>query len=539
MPRKTPPKTPETPVMKPSSPIVTSTKSPSSYGSTTSSSLSSPFNANNNTSRNDNSNNVYFQVPTSLSTTPSESGNSSDSELQQAIATSLTPATAAKNPRERGNSPTDVKDVEHLLKKPLLDPTKKLFLSEVDLESGDSTNEYMDDLEQEQNEKTKELIKVVDDEVPPVRWIILVVIPVFMGYACLFSLQHKVKAQYGIADDGSEASRAFGAAVSFLYLGNLIFRFAHNFVFFCVTPRWRVIIAMVSMMTAMSVLLGPVFLWDSTNLIWVYVAYMLGGVAIGSFEANLLSAIAPLGHQTKLWATMGIPIGVSTITIGGFIVMAVGVVPEYIYAFTIFGLFIGIFIFAFVIPYHHVENNSDSFGAFLQNIREWRQWLPKIKSHSIVLAINMCCVSLFSPGLMLYIYDNPSGVPLWKGLVVDTDAFFAVYNSFTFIGATIGRNLAYTDKKNRPVVYFLIFSALGASINSFAGMNNFAIISPIAAMCVFLANGSIYNYTCKYIDSELKKEHNLTACSFWLFIGDLGSTTGSNLIPTLKLLFTK
>ena len=38
---------------------------------------------------------------------------------------------------------------------------------------------------------------------------------------------------------------------------------------------------------------------------------------------------------------------------------------------------------------------------------------------------------------------------------------------------------------------------------------------------------------------ELKKEHNLTACSFWLFIGDLGSTTGSNLIPTLKLLFTK
>ena len=127
MPRKTPPKTPETPVMKPSSPIVTSTKSPSSYGSTTSSSLSSPFNGNNNTSRTDNSNNVYFQVPTSLSTTPSESGNSSDSELQQAIATSLTPATAAKNPRERGNSPTDVKDVEHLLKKPLLDPTKKLF----------------------------------------------------------------------------------------------------------------------------------------------------------------------------------------------------------------------------------------------------------------------------------------------------------------------------------------------------------------------------------------------------------------------------
>ena len=99
---------------------------------------------------------------------------------------------------------------------------------------------------------------------------------------------------------------------------------------------------------------------------------------------------------------------------------------------------------------------------------------------------------------------------MWKGLVVDTDAFFAVYNSFTFIGATIGRNLAYTDKKNRPVVYFLIFSALGASINSFAGMNNFAIISPIAAMCVFLANGSIYNYNTICINAQLNNLSNFS-----------------------------
>ncbi len=529
------PKTPETPVMRPSSPITASNKSPYSYGSTT---TTVPQPSSSSTNDSTTSSNVYFQIPTST-TPPNDTEFSESRGLQPAASTSLTPATMTKNPRERGTSPTDVKDVEHLLKKSLLDPTRKLF-NDIDLENGKHLYEPLQQKEESlKTTKMKELIKVVDDEVPPVRWIILVVIPVFMGYACLFSLQHKVKAKYGIADDGSLESRAFGAAVSFLYLGNLIFRFAHNFLFFCVTPRWRVIIAMLSMMISMSVLLGPVFLWDNTNLVWVYVAYMLGGVAIGSFEANLLSAIAPLGHQTKLWATMGIPIGVSTITIGGFIVMAIGVVPEYIYGVTIFGLSIGIFIFSFIIPYHHVDNNSDSFSAFIQNIREWRQWLPQIKSHSIVLAVNMCCVSLFSPGLMLYVYDNPSGVPLWKGLVVDTDAFFAVYNSFTFIGATIGRNLAYTDKKNRPVVYFLIFSALGATINTFAGMNNFAIISPIAAMCVFLANGSIYNYTCKFIDSELKKEHNLTACSFWLFVGDLGSTTGSNLIPTLKLLFTK
>ena len=55
-------------------------------------------------------------------------------------------------------------------------------------------------------------------------------------------------------DDSSSRSRLFSIAVSFLYLANLIFRFAHNLIFFCLTPRYRVIIAMISMMLALSVL---------------------------------------------------------------------------------------------------------------------------------------------------------------------------------------------------------------------------------------------------------------------------------------------
>ena len=194
---------PGTPIVRPNSPIAASIESPSGYGSTTMGTCAP-------TATPGGEGAMYVRVPTS---TP-------DEELQQASATSLTPATVTKDPRERGTSPTDVKDVEGMLKQTLIDPKKKLFSSDADLESGLSDGEK------------KELVKVVDDELPPVRWIILVVIPVFMGYASLFSLQHKVKAEYGIADDGSTASRAFGAAVSFLYLGNLIFRFAHNFVFF-------------------------------------------------------------------------------------------------------------------------------------------------------------------------------------------------------------------------------------------------------------------------------------------------------------------
>ena len=51
----------------------------------------------------------------------------------------------------------------------------------------------------------------------PLRLIIFVVMPVFMGYAALFSLQRKVKVELGIADDDSSDSHEFSFAVSFLF----------------------------------------------------------------------------------------------------------------------------------------------------------------------------------------------------------------------------------------------------------------------------------------------------------------------------------
>merc|ERR1719265_2202241 len=64
-----------------------------------------------------------------------------------------------------------------------------------------------------------------------------VVLPVFCGYAALFGLQHEIKVKLGIADTSSPLSHAFGFATSFLYIGNLVMRFAHNIVFGCVSPR--------------------------------------------------------------------------------------------------------------------------------------------------------------------------------------------------------------------------------------------------------------------------------------------------------------
>ena len=46
--------------------------------------------------------------------------------------------------------------------------------------------------------------------------------------------------------------------------------------------------------------------------------------------------------------------------------------------------------------------------------------------------------------------------------------------------------------------------------------------------CVFFANGAIYGTSTRYIDNAVDKRYNLIALSIWLFIGDLGSVTGSN-----------
>jgi len=68
-----------------------------------------------------------------------------------------------------------------------------------------------------------------DFESEPYRRVIFVVIPVFMAYACLFALQGKLKTEMNV-ECGASSEEAFGRAVSALYIGNLIFRFAHNLV---------------------------------------------------------------------------------------------------------------------------------------------------------------------------------------------------------------------------------------------------------------------------------------------------------------------
>ena len=89
----------------------------------------------------------------------------------------------------------------------------------------------------------------------------------------------------------------------------------------------------------------------SMKLLFFFFFFLTGGVAVGSFEANLLSAITPLGHKTKCWATLGIPIGVASITMGAFGAMAAGLPVEYVYGFVSICLLGSMLVFIFILPY--------------------------------------------------------------------------------------------------------------------------------------------------------------------------------------------
>ena len=129
--------------------------------------------------------------------------------------------------------------------------------------------------------------KEEEEKKPPYRIVVLVTIAIFMGYASLVLLQHRLSTKMCL-----ESSSLYQHGCSMNYVGNLIFRIAHNFVFHKIRPRHRVYISLVSMCFSMSIL-GFIVISNVNYVSFVFLAYFAGGLAIGTFESNLLSSITP------------------------------------------------------------------------------------------------------------------------------------------------------------------------------------------------------------------------------------------------------
>jgi len=265
----------------------------------------------------------------------------------------------------------------------------------------------------------------------------------------------------------------------------------------------------------------------------VFIGYGLGGVAIGTFESNVLSMITPLGKDTKLWAIIAIPVGINTVNIGGFIALGYSdwlqSNPEAIHfcvmSFCLFGVLI-----LYIFLYDKCDYiSSFSIMDFFRSFLAWKEWIWTIKYNCAAMTIDMFCVSLFSPGVILYIYDGPCIEFTITGFIMNSFWFVAIYNSFFFLGDTLSRKIFYLVKLINPF-YFLLFSLGGI----FMGLIDITILVPLTALGVSFANGSLYTQTNRLIDKEVPEKYNLVALSFWLFVGDIGSVLGSNTISFLS-----
>eukprot|EP00936_MAST-01D_sp_MAST-1D-sp1_P001796 g1796.t1 len=191
--------------------------------------------------------------------------------------------------------------------------------------------------------------------------------------------------------------------------------------------------------------------------VWkVFFAYFVGGIGLGSFEANMIQTVTPFGDQTKVWTIAGMPVGVMVITIGGFLLLqADGSDPAPIFVGVIVALFatVGLLL---ALPQPQTTNTENdggtdnlslpmssfssdtemglrlsgslrglskgkgsgtdghgehgmregvvkgkhapiSMAVFRAHLREWRQWLPHIKWHVFAMSFNMFCVAISIP----------------------------------------------------------------------------------------------------------------------------------------------
>ena len=355
---------------------------------------------------------------------------------------------------------------------------------------------------------------------------LIVTIPIFMGYACLNVGQKNLRDRLGIVDDSHQA-KVFNIGISFLYLGNMLFRLLHNLVFSFLRPRSRVIISYFGMMIAVNLLGWLMYIGSIKNLAVVYISYLIGGISIGTFESNVMSVLTPLGHRAKSWAIVGLPLGFNIVSIGSFIVLFfcdTVYVKFGVYMAVFLACIAGLFYFLFCVEDIPSATSNDNLTKFFADLKLFKNWFFLIWTYCLALTLDKFCLGLFG-SMQLYMFKDKF-LPIWPGssAKIQKNLFYGLYSLCCFLGDSISRKVAYSDQARNPL-YFLILSAIGAVMI----LCKVLILSLVGIFLIFYANGSIYAHNARRIDQRVGARYNLIAISASLFIGDLGSFTGSNL----------
>ena len=354
----------------------------------------------------------------------------------------------------------------------------------------------------------------------------IVTIPIFMGYACLNVGQKNLRDRLGI-EHASHEAKLFNIAVSFLYLGNMTFRLLHNLVFSFIRPRSRVIISYFGMMIAVNLLGWLMYIGSVKSLAVVYISYLLGGISIGTFESNVMAVLTPLGHRAKSWAIVGLPLGFNMVSIGSFIVLFFSdtlYVKFGVYMTVFLACIVGLFYFLLFVEDIPSATSNDNLGKFIADLKLFRNWFFLIWTYCLALTLDKFCLGLFG-SIQLYMFDKDF-LSIWPGssAKLQKNLYYGLYSTCCFLGDSISRKVAYSDRARNPL-FFLILSAIGAVLV----LCKVLLLSFVGVFLIFYANGSIYAHNTRRIDQRVGARYNLIAISAALFIGDLGSFTGSNL----------
>jgi len=301
-------------------------------------------------------------------------------------------------------------------------------------------------------------------------------------------------------------------------------------------PRSRVFVAMTLMTLAMLIIAVPIMTFGCRNQALLCIAYALGGTGVGTFDPNLLNCLTPLGKRTKLAAISAIPAGVNALLVGGFFLMAP---PMYFHASTIFLLVAamlcaGMVLMAVRIPSTVVASSQalsvdqSGLAQLLADCQKYRSWFPSMWGCCLAMVFNMACLTLFNPGVVLYVYDKPL-VVLSESISWDRNYFIAAFNACGFVGGFTGRWLSYNLRLRQPPVYCCV-SLLGI----FVLLLWIPSVAFIGALFMMLGDGLIYGSISRYIDESIHKDFNLIAITAWLLFGDIGSIIGQNLIIPIR-----
>eukprot|EP00927_Polykrikos_kofoidii_P080963 TRINITY_DN78019_c0_g1_i1.p1 TRINITY_DN78019_c0_g1~~TRINITY_DN78019_c0_g1_i1.p1 ORF type:complete len:445 (-),score=39.72 TRINITY_DN78019_c0_g1_i1:109-1368(-) len=376
-------------------------------------------------------------------------------------------------------------------------------------------------------------------ESQPARVIFMIpMVCVFQAYGAYAGLQHFLKTDLAANDDGWR-EHYFTLATTLMHWGKLLSRCGHDLVFPCFSTWVRVQIAM---MLAMGGILVPLVMRYMIGSQWIGIAFLhygLLGVGVGIFEATYLSLISPLGHETKAWAIVGVPLGFGIVDVLAFILhskLTLHLAPVWFFFWVAFCLPFGVLVVATKAPRHEVTQQVNIFEA----LRDWKSWLLAASPFLIAKFASSFVMENTPAWFKIY---NAGKVPMFSPSatdhLMDADFFFALVQTFVLLGDTLSRKAVYLFKLETPQsnIIMLCLAVVTSIVGFFLQSFIMGVVTVLAGFLAFWGNGMAYALSTKYFDRFVSPAQNRSVYSLWCMIGDCAGIIASYLVVVVSDFF--